>query len=76
MPVILVRTVLPDEPETIIVGIQFCDKCHHFLAVTKGSFHKIEDVLQSKGCFVGAVFVGFGFGFEERFDGFVGAVCF
>ena len=67
MPVILVRTVLPNEPETIIVGIQFCDKCHHFLTVPKGSFHKVEDVLKSKGYFVSSVFVGFGFGFKEGF---------
>lgn len=67
MPVILVRTVLPNEPETIIVGIQFCDKCHHFLTVPKGSFHKVENVLKSKGYFVGSVFVGFGFGFKEGF---------
>ena len=67
MPVILVRTVLPNEPETIIVGIQFCDKCHHFLAVPKSSFHEVEDVLKSKRYFVGSVFVGFGFGFKEDF---------
>ena len=68
MPVILVRTVLPNEPETIIVGVQFCDKCHHFLAVSKGRFHKVEDVLKSKRYLVGSVFVGFGFGFKEGFD--------
>ena len=67
MPVILVRTVLPNEPATIIVGIQFCDKCHHFLAVSKSSFHEVENVLKSKGYFVSSVFVGFGFGFKEGF---------
>lgn len=67
MPVILVGTVLPNEPETIVVGIQFRDKCHHFLTVPKGSFHKVENVLKSKGYFVGSVFVGFGFGFKEGF---------
>ena len=47
--IILIRTILTDKPKTVIIGIQFCDKGYHFLAVTKGRFHKIKNILKCLG---------------------------
>ena len=46
MTIILIRTVFPDEPDTVKVFVQFRDKCYHFLAVSKSSLHEVKNTLQ------------------------------
>lgn len=44
--VILLASIFVDKPDTIIIGIQLRDQCHHFLALPERILHKVKDMSQ------------------------------